>query len=157
MVYAPIATLVLRDLVFSNLSWGNLSTSRLWGVAIDSEYPDRESEKTQVCFHKLTGGGNPVDMGADDDITTVECRVFMRPNTNKPATVNSYRTDREHLVEEIKRVVRQNRTNASGYYRIHIPRGAEVNLDVLNDPDVDPPIFETAIRINLFKFREELT
>ncbi len=59
----------------------------------------------------------------------------------------------EHLVEEVQRVVRQNRTNASGYRFIFIPRGAIVSMDVENDPDIDPPMLERLIRVHCSKYR----
>jgi len=158
MVYTPVASEVVRSLVYTNISWENLSSARTWPLTNSEYFYDRAiTTKFQLSYRDIMGGGEYVDIGAEEDITGVEIRLTVQPTSRKPVTVNSYLKDASHVIEEIKRVVRQNRTNASGYEFIYIPKNGVHNLDVLNDPDVDPPFIERVINIRLRKYRGELT
>ena len=96
-----------------------------------------------------------IDAGAEQVEDTVEVHIFLRPSNNEPSNVGSYKRDKNHLVEEVQRVVRQNRTNASGYEFIYVDN--IIPMDIEADPSIIPPYLESIVRIRCRKYREELT
>jgi len=156
-LYDPIATEVIRSLVWTNISCSNLSTSvtNRSTLAI-TDIPNREAlGQPQLWFDEGVNSQEYIDHGAEEQNENVEVHVFYRPPSDKDATIRIYKRDRNHVVQEITRVVRQNRDNASGFKFIRVIRS--IPLDQEDNPEIKPPYFETLIRIQCRKYREALT
>lgn len=154
--YKPIAVEVVRSLIAVNISWSNLSTARTWPLANDaSTFGDRESDKAQIFYSRVPYNQDYIDIGCEAIPEIVGVDVVMRPTNRNPSTVNLWKRDHERLVQEIRRVVRQHRSNASGYDMIRVTR--VIPGDVTNDPMVDPPLLETILYVTCLRYHEELT
>ncbi len=158
-LHTPIATEVVRSLVWTNISWGNISTSIVnRSTTTISVVPNRELPsgiKIMMWFEEGIKPHRYIDMGAEQTEDTVECHIFTRPTKNDGTTIGSYKRDKNHLVEEVQRVIRGNRTNASGFEFIYVDN--VVPLDIANDPSINPPYLESLVRVRCRKYREEIT
>ena len=154
--YLPIAVEVIRSLVWTNISWSNISTSIVnQSTCAIVDVVDRESTRPQMFFKRGLGDHNYIDAGAEVVIRNVDAHVFLRPTSNTATNIRAHRRDMEHLVEEVQRVVRQNRDNASGYSFIKVD--GIVPLDIEDDPRISPPYLETLIKVACRSVREELS
>lgn len=154
--YTPIATEVIRSLVWTNISWTNISTSITnRSTTSISVVPNRDGTKPCMWFEEGLGDFQYIDHGAENTLSTVECHIFYRPTKNDATTIGNYKRDKNHITEEVTRVIRGNRTNASGYEFIYV--NGIVSMDTENDATSDVPYLETIVKIKLRKTREEFT
>ena len=116
---------------------------------------DRENTGCQLWIEDGINPVNYIDIGAQEDTQTMEVHLFMRPTSNKLATVRNYKRDMSHMVEEVKRAIRGMRGNMSGYEHAYVT--GVIPLDITDDPNIDPPVLERQINVRMIKIREILT
>lgn len=157
--YTPISCEVIRSLVWTNISWSNISTSICnRSTTAINVVPNRELPsgiKMMMWFEEGMKNRTYIDFGAEIKFDNVECHVFTQPTKNDGATIGTYKKKKNHLVEEIERVIRQNRANASGYEFIFVDN--IIPMDVESNPDIQPPYLESIVRVRCRKVMEELT